>query len=84
MWFKYDSTHTFIYPWTKRVCKAEKAPEKAPEPIPEPQKPKISEEVVNDCIKRNPDTDYKYLRNERAMKGQRKQMNARSLLNNAF
>ena len=32
----------------------------------------------------NPDIVSNYLRNERAMKAQRKQMNARSLLNNAF
>ena len=35
-------------------------------------------------IKQNPDTVPNHLRNERAMKAQRKQMNARSLLNNAF
>ena len=35
-------------------------------------------------IKENPDIVSNYLRNERAMKAQRKQMNARSLLKNAF
>ena len=63
-------------------CKAEKAPEKAPEP--EPQQPNITEEVVNDYIKQNPDIVSNYLRNEGAMKAQRKQMNARTLLNNTF
>ena len=33
---------------------------------------------------KSPDTVSNYLRNERAMKAQRKQTNARSLLNNAF
>ena len=32
----------------------------------------------------NPDIVTNYLRNERVMKAQRKQMNARPLLNNAF
>ena len=57
-------------------------------PVPEQpivqQKPKITEDAVNDYIKQNPDIVSNYLRNERAMKAQRKQMNARSLLNNAF
>ena len=54
------------------------------EPVPEPQKPTNTEEVVNDYIKRNPDTVSNDLRNERAMKAQRKHMNARSSLNGAF
>ena len=41
-------------------------------------------EEVNDHIKHDPDTVSNYLRNERAMTAQRKQMNARSLLNSAF
>ena len=76
--------HTLLYIHKRRFCKAEKAPEKTPEPVPEPQKPKITKEVVNDNIKQNPDTVSNYLRNERAMKAQRKHMNARSLLNNVF
>ena len=40
--------------------------------------------MANDYIKQNPDTVSNYLRNERAMTAQRKQMNARSLLNSAF
>ena len=73
--------HTLKY-IHKRIgfCKAEKAPE----PEPEQPKPKITEDSVNDYIKQNPDIISNYLRNERAMKAQRKQMNARSLLNNAF
>ena len=75
-------------------CKAVKEePEKkvpVPEqPVPEPvavvqRKPKITEEAVNDYIRQNPDTVSNYLRNERSMKVQRKQMHVRSLLNNAF
>ena len=58
-------------------CKAVKAePEKTPEPE---QKQPITEDIVNDYIKQNPDIVSNYLRNERAMKAQRKQMNARSL-----
>ena len=73
--------HTLLYIHKRRgFCKAEKAPE----PVPEPQKPKITEEVVNYYIKQNPDTVSNYLRNGIAMKAQRKQMNARSLLNNTF
>ena len=67
----------------KAVVKAEE-PEQTPEPIVQ-QKPKpITDDTVNDYIKQNPDIVTNYLRNERAMKAQRKQMNARSLLNNAF
>ena len=91
---KMDMTvHTLKYIHKRRgFCKAdikavpeqpEVVPEKTPEPIVQ-QKPKITEDVVNDYIKENPDVVSNYLRNERAMKAQRKQMNARSLLNNAF
>ena len=80
------TVHTLKYIHKRRgFCKAVKAePEKAPEPVPESQKPKITEEVVNYYIKQNPGIVSNYLRNERALKAQRKQMNARSLLNNAF
>jgi len=68
----------------KAVVKAEE-PEQTPEPIVQQPKPKpITDDTVNDYIKQNPDIVTNYLRNERAMKAQRKQMNARSLLNNAF
>ena len=85
--------HTLKYIHKRRgFCKAdvkpEVVPEKTPEPVPESvqpkHKPKITEDIVNDYIKQNPDIVSTYLRNERAMKAQRKQMNARSLLNNAF
>ena len=81
------TVHTLKYIHKRRgFCKTVKTPE--PEkPVPEPvvqQKPRITEDIVNDYIKQNPDIVSNYLRNERAMKAQRKQMNARSLLNNAF
>ena len=83
--------HTLLYIHKRRgFCKAviKEEPEKKV-PVPEPvavvqQKPTITEDVVNDYIKQNPDLMVNYLRNERVMKAQRKQMNARSLLNNAF
>ena len=57
----------------------------------QPSKPKptktittITDDIVNTYIKENPDIVTNHLRNERAMKAQGKQMNARSLLNNAF
>ena len=81
--------HTLKYIHKRRgFCKAdiktetEKTPEvKTPEPD---NKPKITDDFVNDYIKQNPDIISNYLRNERAMKAQRKQLNVRSLLNNAF
>ena len=85
------TAHTLKYIHKRRgFCKADvktpevKTPEvKTPEvktPVPE----KITEDMVNDYIKQNPDVISNYLRNERAMKAQKKQMNARSFLNNAF
>ena len=88
------TVHTLKYIHKRRgFCKAdvkpEVVPEKPSEPVPVPksvqQKPKpITEDIVNDYIKQNPDIVSNYLRNERIAKVQRKQMNARSLLNNAF
>ena len=76
------TVHTLKYIHKRRgFCKAEKKPEDEPEPVP---KPKLTQDIVNDYIKENPDIISNYLRNERALKAQRKQMNARSLLNNAF
>ena len=79
--------HTLLYIHKRRgFCKADTKSEVVPEkkvPVPE-TKPKITEDIVNDYIKENPDVVSNYLRNERAMKAQRKQLNARSLLNNAF
>ena len=70
--------HTLKYIHTiRRFCKAEKAE-------PEPQQPKITEDIVHYYIKQNPEIVPNCLRHERVMKSQRKQMNARSLLNNAF
>ena len=77
--------HTLKYIHKRRgSCRAVKAePEKpVPEPVPEPKQ--ITENIVNDYIKQNPDIVTNHLRNERAMQAQRKQMNAISLLNNAF
>ena len=91
---QFMTVHTLKYihkrwGFCKADVKPEAVPEKTPEPVPVPipvqQKPKpITEDIVNDYIKQNPDIVSNYLRNERAMKAQRKQMNARSLLNNAF
>ena len=81
------TVHQLKYIHKRRgFCKAIK---EEPQPsVPEPEtpkpKPKITEGIVNDYIKQNPDIVSNYLRNERAMKAQRKQMNARSLLNNVF
>ena len=74
--------HTLKHIHKRRgLCKADKAePEKTPEPEQQKQNTK---DIVNDYTKQNPDTISNYLRNERAMKAQRKQMNARSLLNDA-
>ena len=83
--------HTLKYIHKRRgFCKADiKAVPEHPVPVPEPvavvqQKPKFTEDAVNDYIKQNPDIVSNCIRNERAMKAQRKQMNVRSLLNNAF
>ena len=86
--------HTLKYIHKRRgFCKAvvKEEPEArvscAPPPVPVPvsvPKPQITEDIENDYIKQNPDIVSNYLRNERAMKAQRKQMNAHSLLNNAF
>ena len=80
------TVHTLKYIHKRRgFCKADVArASQAPATEPETQKPKLTQDIVNDYIKENPDVVSNYLRNERAMKAQRKQMNARSLLNNAF
>ena len=84
------TVHTLKYIHKRRgFCKADiKAVPEQSVPVPEPeavvqQKTKITEDAVNDYIKQNPDTVSNYLRNGRSMKAQRKQMHARSLLNNA-
>ena len=81
------TVHTLKYIHKRRgFCKAvvKEEPEQTPEPVVQQPKPKITQDIVNDYIKENPDIVSNYLRNERAMKAQRKQMNARSLFNNAF
>ena len=61
--------------------------EKEPPGLPK-QKPTktitITDDIANANIKENSGTVTNHLRNERVMKAQSKQMNARSLLNNAF
>ena len=51
--------HTLLYIHKRRgFCKADVKPEVVPEKTPEPivqQKPKITEDAVNDYIKQNPD-----------------------------
>ena len=77
------TAHTLKYIHKRRgFCKADIKTPEVKTPVPEPEK--ITEDIVNDYIKQNPDIISNYLRNERAMKAQKKQMNARSLLNNAF
>ena len=82
------TVHTLKYIYKRRgFCKADikaEEPEKTPEPIVQPKQKIVTEAAVNEYIQENPDIVRNYLRNERAMKAQRKQMNARSLLNNAF
>ena len=74
------TVHALKYIHKRRgFCKAEKAPEKAPET----QKPKITEDMVNQHIKENLEIVSSCLRNERSMKAQRKQIHVPILLNNA-
>ena len=73
--------HTLKHIHKRRgFCKAEKHQKKTPEPepVPEIQKPKITEDIVNQYVKENPEIVSSYLRNERLMKSQRKQMHVRS------
>ena len=44
----------------------------------------LTDDMVNQYIKENPEVVSNYLRNERLMKTQKRHMNARSLLNNGF
>ena len=85
--------HTLKYIHKRRgFCKAEKTVTETPvsecqrsaTKAPEPNKKSISEDIVNDHIKVHPGIVSNYLRNERAMKAQRKQMRAKSLLNTAL
>ena len=72
-----DKIRAFCKADTKAVPE-QPVPEKIPEPIVQ-EKPKFTEDAVNDYVKQNPDIMINYLMDERAMKVQRKQMNARSL-----
>ena len=78
------TVHVLKYTHNRRgFCKAVKEePEKTREPVQPVVQPKtkITQDIENDYIKENPDVVISYLRNERAMKAQRKQKNARSLL----
>ena len=80
------TVHTLKYIHKRRgFCNSEKTvTETVIEKAPEPNKKSIPEDIVNDYIKDHPDTVSNYLRNERSMKAQKKQMIAKSLLNNAF
>ena len=87
--YGYDPAYTQVYTqrgFCKAVVKEEPEARVSCTPPPEPvqPKPKITQDIVDLYIQENPDIVSTYLRNERAMKAQRKQMNARSLLNNAF
>ena len=89
------SQHTLKYIHKKRgYCKAV-VEEATAEPEPkitaqppglqkQPTSNNMTDDMVNQYIKENPEVVSNYLRNERLMKTQKRQMNARSLLNNAF
>ena len=55
-------------------------------PKQKPSKPptNLTNDIVNEYVQDHPGTVSTYLRNERSMKAQRKQMHVISLLNNAF
>ena len=88
------SQHTLKFIHKKRgYCKAvveEATAEPEPKITAQPpglQKQPISKNMTDDIFnqyKRNPDIVSNYLRNERLMKTQKRQMNARSLFSNAF
>ena len=65
-------------------CNAIQSEPEKPVPEPEQPKPKITEDMVNDYIQQNPGIVSTYIRNERSMKAQRKQVYVRTLLNNVF
>ena len=76
------TVHTLKYIHTRSgICKAIKAEPEKPEP--EQPKPKITEDIVND-YKQNLEIANTYLRNERSMKAQRKQMHVITSWNNVF
>ena len=61
-----------------------KEPSGWPKPKPTKTITNITDDIANTYVNENLETVTNYLRNKRVMKTQRKQMNARSLLNNAF
>ena len=66
----WQSIHWNTFINEEGFCKADV--KEAPAPQPEPvSKPKITEDIVNDYIKQNPDTVSNYLRNERALKAKK-------------
>ena len=74
--------HIFKYIYKRRgFCKAEKA---EPEPNTPEQKPttNLTNDIVNQYFQEHPEIVSTYIRNERPMKAQRKQIHVRSLLNN--
>ena len=98
--FEYDPTYINTYSQKSSYCKGtfqEEAKEETtaavktvnyPPGLPK-QKPtktitNITEDIVNTYVRENPGIVTNYLMNERVTKTQRKQMNARSLLNNTF
>ena len=79
------TVHTLKHIHKRRgFCKAIKSEPEKPVPEPEQTKPKITEYIANDYIKQNHEIVGTYLRNERSMNAQKKQMHVRTLLNNAY
>ena len=79
------TVHILKYIHKRRgFCKAIQSEPEKPVPEPEQPKPKITEDMVNDYIKRNPEIVSTYLRNERPMEAQKKQMHVRTSLHNAY
>ena len=94
LWSFNVSAYIKIYSQKRGYCKAV-VEEAVVEPEPkitaqppglqkQPTSKNMTDDMVNQYIKENPDIVSNYLRNERLMKTQKRQMNARSLLNNAF
>ena len=65
------------------MCKKRKEPPGSPKQKPSTPLTNLTDDIVNQYIQEHPDTVSTYLRNERSMKAQRKQMHVRNLLNNA-
>ena len=80
--WKYIHKRSGFWKADKQNNAVETKPVGPPPSAPEPKQ--ITEDTVHDYVKQNPDKVHNYSRNERIMKTQRKQINARSLLSNAF